>query len=297
MGDGPRNSEIPNYVAEIRHADKSFYLFQDCEDDHIFRQVKKSGSFYEPTLLQSLGRRLRPGELVLDIGANIGNHTIYFAGVCGCNVVAFEPNPTAARLLRAAVWRNGLTRLVEVREIALGSSKSRGHVDDSLTKGNLGASRVVPTIDGDIQIETLSMQALRGSPRLVKIDAEGAELPILHGGRNLLKKGRTTLAIEAKTLNEYDALVAYLHRYRYVPVETHNYSPTHVLVRSGWANQRSILHSVASQGCRNYVQIAELQSHAEARFKNLEEDMQKLDARLSKLESEIAARNTIQDNF
>jgi hypothetical protein len=46
-------------------------------EDHIARQVATAGDFYEADLLDTLSTILQPGDLVLDIGANIGNHSIF----------------------------------------------------------------------------------------------------------------------------------------------------------------------------------------------------------------------------
>src|SRR5215813_7657661 len=63
---------------------------------------------------------LRPDDLFLDIGANIGSYTILAASVCKARAIAFEPDPHAARVLRRNIAINHLTALADVREAALG---------------------------------------------------------------------------------------------------------------------------------------------------------------------------------
>src|SRR5712691_2896772 len=63
---------------------------------------------------------LRPNDLFLDVGANIGSYTILAAGVCKARAIAFEPDPGAARMLRRNIAINHLNALADVREAALG---------------------------------------------------------------------------------------------------------------------------------------------------------------------------------
>ena len=63
---------------------------------------------------------LRPDDLFLDVGANIGSYTILAAGVCNARTIAFEPDPDTARVLRRNIAINHLSALVDVRESALG---------------------------------------------------------------------------------------------------------------------------------------------------------------------------------
>jgi FkbM family methyltransferase len=68
-----------------------------------------------------VGPAERLSEGVVDAGAHLGNHTVYFALVSDAIVHAFEPNPVTARYLRGNVERNGLDGQVFVYEKALGA--------------------------------------------------------------------------------------------------------------------------------------------------------------------------------
>ncbi len=280
------------HTVQIRHGDRNFHFFHDNENDHIFRQVKATGTFYEPSLLASLGTRLRPGDVVVDVGANIGNHTIYFAGVCGCRVVAFEPNPDAARLLRAAISQNGLAGRVDVREIALGHSAGVGYLDESAAADNLGAVGVVVGEEGVVRIYTLDSQELPGSPRLIKIDAEGMEADILRGANRVLRRSRPMVCVEAKTVTEFDAVADILLRHKLLPVETHNYSATHIFVSPARVGRASVRDSVAVQGARNYVRTSEIQKNLLAKLLQVETRNMQLESRILELEIAFASHNS-----
>ncbi|MEM7753567.1 MAG: FkbM family methyltransferase, partial [Pseudomonadota bacterium] len=80
----------------------------DREADPIQRN-NRAGKFYEAPELRWIGQRVKPGATFVDIGANIGNHGLYFARKLGAAcVIPIEPNPVAYRLLTANVVLNGL---------------------------------------------------------------------------------------------------------------------------------------------------------------------------------------------
>jgi FkbM family methyltransferase len=63
---------------------------------------------------------LRPNDLFLDIGANIGSYTILAASVCRARAIAFEPDSDTARVLWRNIATNHLNALADVRKAALG---------------------------------------------------------------------------------------------------------------------------------------------------------------------------------
>src|SRR5215472_14517544 len=63
---------------------------------------------------------LRPGDLFLDIGANIGSYTVLASKLCGAQTIAFEPDPHAASALEQNIRANDIAALANVQRIALG---------------------------------------------------------------------------------------------------------------------------------------------------------------------------------
>jgi FkbM family methyltransferase len=133
--------------------------------------------FYEMGFLLHF---LRPGDLFVDVGANVGSYTILSAAVCGANVIAVEPDPeTAAGLLRN-VNLNAVKDRVEVAQIAAGAQA--GEV--RLTAGRGAMNRVsVETIAPTrlAEVRTLDEIVGRRSPAMLKMDVEGYEAEVLLG--------------------------------------------------------------------------------------------------------------------
>src|SRR4051794_13873271 len=130
------------FAAEIESDGQRCQLFHFDERDHIFRIARDTRKFYEHELLVSLRTYLNRDDHVIDVGANVGNHSIYWGALCGCRVTAFEPNPIAYRLLRLNVEHNHLSSRVELHHTALGEQSGLGDIDDSKAAHNLGAASI-----------------------------------------------------------------------------------------------------------------------------------------------------------
>lgn len=134
-----------------------------------------------------------PGDLCFDIGAHVGNHTRCWRRL-GARVVALEPQPSLARLLRAVF--SGDPK-VTVLETAVGrttgrallnasartptvSSLSRAWIERVSADPSFAEVRWAPQCE--VPVTTLAeLIAHHGEPRFVKIDVEGFELEVLSG--------------------------------------------------------------------------------------------------------------------
>ena len=126
--------------------------------DHISNVIRRSGGPYEPMLVSIVRELTKPGRVIVDVGANLGNHTIYWAKA-GRRVIAFEPNPLTRSALLESVRLNNLHDLVDVRSVALGARTGTGTLH-SLLAGNQGAVAVEPTVGGEIPVVRLDDLAL-----------------------------------------------------------------------------------------------------------------------------------------
>lgn len=131
---------------------------------------------------------LRPGDLMGDIGANIGVYTVLAAGVAGAEVAAVEPSPTALRHLWDNIRLNDLGGRVTVHPVALGEGEGSLRLSARLGAAN----RVLLAGEGEaaeaVPATTLDRLFADRAPILLKLDVEGYELRILSGGAAVLAR-------------------------------------------------------------------------------------------------------------
>lgn len=141
-------------------------------------------------------RLVRPGDTVVDIGANLGLVTFALAAQVGPagRVHAFEPNPEMCGLIERGIARNRL-RNVQLHRTALGAEA--GELTLSVPSGHAGSASLVEDrqsadscrIRVPVQTLTGAMEEREAEPvRLVKIDVEGFEPQVLEGARGFFAR-------------------------------------------------------------------------------------------------------------
>lgn len=143
---------------------------------------------YEFTKQRLFARTLRSGQVVYDVGANVGFYTLLASVLVGPTgrVVAFEPLPRNVTYLRTHVELNHCTNTVVVTAAAWGTT-GKAQFDESADRSTAHLSS-----DGALLVETVTLDDVvfarhEHPPHVMKIDVEGAELAVLHGGRRTIE--------------------------------------------------------------------------------------------------------------
>ena len=162
-------------------------------------------------------------DLIVEAGANIGAHTVFFAQAVGAEgvVFAFEPQRLVFQTLCANVALNSLTN-VYCYEMALGSAAGKIPVpclDPYVLQnfGGLGLDRGL----GGLPVDMTTIDALElPHCHLIKIDVEGMELQVLEGALKTITGSRPILYVENDRPEKSEALIRFIKNLDY-EVATH----------------------------------------------------------------------------
>jgi FkbM family methyltransferase len=155
-------------------------------------------------LLELFERYVRPGDTVLDVGAQIGFYSVHLGRMVTESgyVYSFEPDPRPLEYLRTSL---SVSRMDWVRAEPFALSAREGQIDFNVSPvfgwstavcntHLTGLQRVsVPTVPLDTLVAN---GTILGKIRLAKIDVEGFELEVLCGMRRVLRKARPILIME-----------------------------------------------------------------------------------------------------
>lgn len=171
------------------------YTISGPDGDWIATTIQRTGQPYEHDLLRVLGPFARSGSVVVDVGANIGNHALYFAVIRGATVHAFEPNPVALEYLNANVDASK-ARNVHVHAVGLSDTEGRGEIAPA---EDLGMARIERSNSGEIDLRPLDSYGFPPEPRIavLKIDVEGGEARVLMGALETIRTHSPIIAMEA----------------------------------------------------------------------------------------------------
>ncbi len=163
---------------------------------------------FERSTVAAYSKLLRPGMTVIDVGANIGAHTLRFAQLVGPSgrVVAVEPTAWAVRKLRNNLaLNNELTDLVHIHQAML-LAKSGDRLEDELhASWPLHGRDVEPDLRAQTKATTgakgLTLDDLARSENLeridfIKLDVDGHEGAVLRGGLNVLRQHKPIMVVE-----------------------------------------------------------------------------------------------------
>jgi len=147
-----------------------------------------------------LERLVKPGDVVYDVGANMGTHTLLLARLCAPTgkVYAFEPWPPNLESLQTNLKLNNV-RNVQVVPCALSDHSGKGWFQrgEDHSTGKLVGDSVQQ--EAGVQVPVVSLDDFaKGAqpPRVLKIDVEGAEGEVLQGAGQLLLEHRPLLICE-----------------------------------------------------------------------------------------------------
>lgn len=163
-------------------------MYLDLKDPGISSDLLRDG-IREPFLTESVQREIKEGDVVVDIGANIGYYALQEARLVGDSgkVYAIEPVPENAELLKRNIELNNCSN-IEVFQLAVGAANKSDYIYVTNYRNTAAMIKTQSSIDKvPVQVTTLDkfLQGRR-APDLIRMDVEGYEVEIVKGMTKLL---------------------------------------------------------------------------------------------------------------
>lgn len=208
------------------------YQFYGASDEHIFKQIP----WYEKILLNYI-RSLNLRGVYVDIGGNIGNHSLYFLNHCNSTFLhTFEPEEFCYTILKKNLNLN-TKKKYKIYNQALWDKKTNLKLNRFESFNNTGTSKVEeikenqdsPYIVADSLDNILLTNDKNNKVVLIKIDAEGSESKILKGAIETIKANNPVIICEAATKKELEAVNSILIPFGYqLFTKKFNATPTYI---------------------------------------------------------------------
>lgn len=207
-----------------------------------FRSFSKC---YEPDVSAAIQTFLRADSVFVDVGSNWGHHS--FAAVLSkkCTAVLFEPNPDVCGDISRIAHDLGISQLLSIHNVALSDragdlileqhcfESGAASTDKAFSSMRLKRDQHLETLKALFHASSIRHRARAATldsfsldrANLIKIDAEGAELEILHGARHTLTRHRAIVIFEFHSgdLSTFDSFHSFFDsiQYRLYTIECH----------------------------------------------------------------------------
>ncbi len=183
------------FHTEFEVAGEHFRFLVDNPFDTVQRSHLKR-RFFEAEELDYLRERVPRGGVIVEVGANVGNHVVYYARfLAPRKIVVLEPNPAALDLLGRNLAANAVT-CADLSQLGVAAGDHEGRYEArTQDDNNLGATRLVESPQGPIRCAPLD-RLIAERVDFIKIDVEGMELQVLEGARELVRASRPLLLVE-----------------------------------------------------------------------------------------------------
>jgi len=192
-------------------------------DMYVGKSLKCYGEYCQGEA-DLFGMLVRPGSCVVEVGANIGSHTVHLAQLAGPNGVvwAFEPQRLVFQILASNMAINSLYNVhCEQKCVSDVPGTIKVPVFDTEQVNNWGGLPLEHSTEGE-PVEAITLDSLN-LPRcdFLKIDVEGMELQVLKGGEKLIDTFHPVIYAEADREDKKHDLFSWLHSHNYL-IYQHN---------------------------------------------------------------------------
>lgn len=230
-------TQMDGTVVGFDYEGQRLSLFVDERFDSV-SSFHVAGRFYEQSELEMIRAATSPGMVILEVGAHVGNHTVYFSKFMKAKkVIPIEPNRRAQAVLRVNCVLNDCAVDLSKVDYAFGAETGAGAVAD-IARYSSGSTMIRKSGGG---VKIVRGDDLVGDQPVdfIKMDIEGMEIEALEGLSGLIDRRRPTLFVEVTDANGA-AFMAFANRYGYQVAGQSNMYPglTNYLMTQGKPQSR-----------------------------------------------------------
>lgn len=204
--------------------------------DYVSWMIIKNATFYESVVVQDVYDTLKPGDLFVDVGANLGQYSAA-AKHKGASVIAVEPQVVLKEPLEANVG-DGTIHWVGVGQCEAELELSYAFMknpDTGSLMANIGANDLrggneAGRFPSGIKVPVVTLDSLIGKqvPTVIKVDVERMEYDVLLGSKELLKH-KPVLYLEQNEMDNFTECYNFLQEYGYTIARIFNADGTVVV--------------------------------------------------------------------
>ena len=216
-----KEESVSGRITSFSYRGKEINFFISNPSDLIQRSYLY-GNFFESAELEFIADNVRPKSVIIEVGANIGNHAVYFEKFMDPEkVILIEPNPNAIQLLKINLEINNCIRTdISMLGIGVGKEHTRFTVRD-LQLNNLGAAYLEVNPEGAIKVVPLD-ELIINKIDFIKIDVEKMEIDVLQGAQGIIASYRPDIYIEIMNEN-ISEFQKFLKKIGYIVKKQFNY--------------------------------------------------------------------------
>lgn len=188
-------------------------------EDHI-QSYHVTGGFYEWEELNIIKHEVGQGATIVEVGANVGNHVIFYDKIMKAKeIIAIEPNPAAYETLKINLEINCINT-VSMLFTDLGFSNIFENSRISMDERNIGGARLISEKHGPVRVVPGDMLLKNKKIDFIKIDAEDHDIEVLQGLQKTIENCRPKLFIEIYDY-KYSELEKFMNDVGYTSVDSY----------------------------------------------------------------------------
>jgi FkbM family methyltransferase len=206
---------LPSPHLRLKHCRHGIMLYS-ARDRYVGGSLDRYGEFSELEAQLFTGL-VRPGMLVVEVGSNIGAHTVHLAKLVGENggVVAFEAQRVIFQMLCANLALNGIEN-TDAKCMAVGAAPGEIMVPRLDYRGDNNFGGIALGGDDGDAVEMIAIDnLLLPACHLMKIVVEGMEKQVLEGARQTIGRFRPYLYVEDDRIDKHAELITTLFDLEY----------------------------------------------------------------------------------